>query len=334
MAQTTLRVLDSDTVRALLPYDECIEVIRRAMITTSEGRALLPLRHGMPLPNDNGALGMMPGYLGEPECFGIKLVSLFPGNRARGLSSHLGAYLLYDATSGAPLALMNASELTAIRTAAASAVATLALMHPDSRRLAILGTGEQARAHAAALLTAHPFEEVRIWGRGRTSAATLAQDLQSSHRMARPTSFVACSTAREAVVSADVVCTVTSSNEPIVQGAWLKPGTHVNLVGASFPDRREIDEAGVLRSRYFVDYRASALAQAGELLDAISAGKVTATHIVAEIGKVLAGEAPGRLSPADITIYKSLGIAAQDLAAAWHVMQGAERRGLGVLAPL
>ena len=334
MASTPIRILDGPTVRSLLPYAACVDVVRQAMIATSTGRALLPLRQSMPLPNGAGALGMMPGYLGEPECFGIKLVSLFPGNRQRGLSAHLGAYLLYEAESGRPLAMMNAGELTAIRTAAASAVATVALMRRDSSRLAILGTAEQARAHLDALLAVHAFREITIWGRRPESAALLAA-LARQHQDGRTgLTISSCPNARDAVAKADVVCTVTASQTPVLQGAWLQPGTHVNLVGASFPDRREIDEEGVVRSRFFVDYRASAMAQAGELLDAIRSGAVTESHIVAEIGAVLAGTAAGRRDASEITIYKSLGVAAQDLAAAWHVFQQAEARGLGVTAEL
>ncbi len=334
MASTPIRILDGPTVRSLLPFAACVDVVRQAMIATSAGRALLPLRHSMPLPNGAGALGMMAGYLGEPECFGIKLVSLFPGNRQRGLSSHLGAYLLYEAESGRPLALMNAGELTAIRTAAASAVATLALMRRDSTRLAILGTGEQARAHLDALLTVHAFREITIWGRRPERAAQLAALAREHHAGRTDLTVASCPNARDAVARADVICTVTASQTPILHGAWLQPGTHVNLVGASFPDRREIDADGVARSCFFVDYRASAMAQAGELLDALRAGAVTESHIVAEIGAVLAGTTAGRRDAAEITIYKSLGVAAQDLAAAWHVFQQAEARDLGVAAAL
>ena len=334
MAGTTIRVIDGPTIRTLLPYPECIGLMLDAMIATSAGHALLPLRQRMALPNAVDAFGMMPGYLDDPQCFGIKLVSLFPGNARLGLSSHLGVYLLYEAEAGRPLAVMNAAEITAIRTASASAVATLALMRQDSACLAILGTGEQALAHVDALLAAHPFTELIIWGRRAEAAEGLASAMQ--HRFSdRPALKVRhCTDARDAVAHADVVCTVTASRTPVLQGAWLRPGTHVNLVGASFPDRYEIDEEGVVRGRYFVDYRPSALAQAGELLAAIASGAVKESHIIAEIGEVLSAKAVGRRSEQDLTLYKSLGVASQDLAAAWHVFQHAERRGLGVTAAL
>lgn len=334
MAGTPIRVLDGPTVRELLPYPECVALMRKAMVATSAGHALLPLRQRMALPNAVDALGMMPGYLQDPRCFGIKLVSLFPGNARLGLSSHLGIYVLYEAEAGRPLAVMNAAEITAIRTAAASAVATLALMRPESTRLAILGAGEQAHAHIDALLAAHPFTEIVIWGRRAEAAEGLATAMRAGHADRPALDIRHCTDAKEAVAQADVVCTVTASRTPVLHGAWLRPGTHVNLVGASFADRCEIDEAGVVRGRYFADYRPSALAQADELLAAIGSGAVTESHIVAEIGAVLAGHSVGRSSDEEITLYKSLGVASQDLSAAWHVFEQAERRNLGVAAAL
>ncbi len=330
MSPTAIRVIDGATVRRLLPFSDCLEVVRQAMIVTSERRVHLPLRQGMPIPNGVGALGMMPGYLGNPSCFGIKLVSLFPGNRARGLSTHLGLYVLYSADDGIPLAMMNAADLTAIRTAAASAVATLSLMRGDSHTLAILGTGEQARAHIDALLTAHAFTDVRIWGRDIHKAAALADECRAKHSC----EFSFHTTTRSTVAPADVVCTVTSSEEPILGGEDLRPGMHINLVGSSFPNRREVDDAAVLRARYFVDYRESAYAQAGELLHAVEAGLTTRNHVEAEIGEVLNGTRPGRTTRDQITLYKSLGIASQDLAAAWHVYLAAKAENAGALVHL
>ena len=273
-----IRVIDGATVRALLPYDACIALMRDAMIEVSRGGAHMPLRQTMSLPTGTGRLGMMPGYLARPECFGIKLVSLIPGNAARGLSTHLGAYLLYDASTGAPQALMDAAVLTAIRTAAATAAATLALMAGSSRTLAIIGTGEQARAHLQAMRTAHRFARVVVWGRdpGRVRGFIEA---------AGTSDIEAARSAEDAVRSADVICTVTSSPTPVLLGKWLRPGQHLNLVGASFAEAREIDDDGVERGRFIVDYRASAMAQAGELLGAIAAGRVTAAHIAAEIDR-------------------------------------------------
>lgn len=317
-----IRVIDGPMLRSLLTPAACIEVVRDAMIKVSRGQALLPLRRGMALPTGAGALGQMAGYLGDPACFGIKLVSLFPGNRERGLPAHLGTYLLYDAITGEPRALLNANELTSIRTAAATAVATLALMRPDSKVLAILGTGEQAREHISGLTTVHQFERIVVWGRSEQHAHALAAQF--------PRLPIQVATRADAAVrDADVICTVTASKTPVLTGSALRDGQHVNLVGASFPDAREVDDEVVVRGRFFVDYRPSAMDQAGELLHAIQSGRATADHIVAEIGEVLDQRAQGRISASDITIYKSLGIAAQDLAAAMYVLRAAEHMNVG-----
>jgi ornithine cyclodeaminase/alanine dehydrogenase-like protein (mu-crystallin family) len=331
MKPVTIKVISGQDIRRLLSYPDCVDAVEAAMRRVSLGGALLPLRHGMPLPNGQGALGMMPGFLDEPARFGIKLVSLFPGNTARGLSTHLGVYVLYEAETGQPLAILEAGALTAIRTAAASVVATRALARPESRCLAIVGTGEQARAHIESFQAVRPFESIRIWGRDADRAQRLAHDCEGLGG-ARVT---ASTDLRAVLAEADVVCTVTSAREPLLTGGDLRPGMHLCLVGSSFPDRREVDDDCVARARFFVDYRESARAQAGELKHAIEAGRVTFEgHVVAEIGEVLAGQTAGRRSPDEVTIYKSLGVAAQDLAAAAVVHRRAVETGAGVDATL
>ena len=222
---------------------------------------------------------------------------------------------------------MDAAALTAIRTAAATVAATLALMEPRSRCLAILGTGEQACSHLHAMLVAHPFERVLVWGRDGERACQFVAELNEPR-------VELVLRAEDAVRAADVICTVTASPLPIVLGEWLRAGQHVNLVGASFAEAREIDDLGIKRSRYFVDSRASAMSQAGELLHAIQTGQVTVDHIVGEIGEVHAGNIRGRVSDSDLTVYKSLGVAAQDLAAATHVLKAAQQRHVGTVASL
>lgn len=326
MERLPVRIISGSEVRRLLPYTDCVAAIDSAMRRVSAGEVLLPLRHGMALPNARGALGMMPGYLADPECFGIKLVSLFPGNAARGLSTHMGLYVLYEAQSGRPLAVMEAATLTAVRTAAASVVATRALARDDARILTIVGAGEQAAAHLEAFQAVRPFGEIRIWGRDAAGAARFAArfDGLAGARVSAATRL------QTALGGADVVCTVTSATQPVVTGRDIRPGTHLCLVGSSFPDRREVDDDCVAMARFFVDYRESARAQAGELLHAIQAGRVTWEHVRAEIGEVLSGAAAGRLSPDDVTVYKSLGVAAQDLAAAMLVYRRAVESGQGV----
>lgn len=325
-----IRFVSGAEVRRILTYPACIEVVRQAMIETSRRNVTLPLRHGMPLPGGRGLFGMMYGYLGSPESFGIKLVSLFPGNAAAGLSSHMGLLVLYEARHGKPVAIMDGSAVTAIRTAAASAVATDALARRDAATLAILGTGEQAGSHLQAIPVVREIRKVRVWGRNPEHVKAF---IENHGRGARATIEPADSVAA-AIADADIVCAVTSSPIPILFGRDVRPGTHVNLVGSSFPDKAEADSELVVKSRYFIDYRESTLAQAGEFLKAKAEGAVNDGHIVAEIGAVLAGHATGRGNADDITVYKSLGIAAQDLAAAGYVLKTSERDGIGTLVNL
>ncbi len=325
-----IRMISGADLRRILTYPACIDVVRQAMIETSRRNVSLPLRHGMPLPNGRGMFGMMYGYLGQPESFGIKLVSLFPGNVPAGLSSHMGLVILFEAIHGKPVAIMDGSVVTAIRTAAASAVATDALARRDATTLAILGTGEQAESHLHAIPAVRKINKVRVWGRNPDHVshfiATHGKDVQAK---LEPAESVAA-----AIADADIVCAVTSSPTPILFGNDVRTGTHVNLVGSSFPDRAEVDTALVVKSRYFIDYRESTLAQAGEFLKARAEGAIDDGHIVGEIGQVLAGNVTGRQTAEEITVYKSLGIAAQDLAAATYVLHIAEQDSIGSVVEL
>ena len=325
-----VRVISGREVRELLTYPECVRVVEQAMKAVGAGKVLMPLRQFMPLPTGKGLLAWMPGYLGEPPCFGIKLISLYPGNPAVGISSHVGLYALYESEHGRPLAILEASALTAVRTAAASVVATRALARADSRTLAIIGTGEEAYSHLEAFQAVHPFERVLVWGRNREAAQKLAAHATALGRF----EVQVAASVKDALDRADVLCTVTSAPEPILFGCDVRPGTHLCLVGSSIPATREVDDDCVAIGRFFVDYRGSAMAQAGELLHAIKTGRVTEAHIVAEIGEVLAGSVPGRRSADEVTIYKSLGVAAQDLSAATFVYQRAVKLDKGTVAPI
>jgi ornithine cyclodeaminase len=325
-----LRVISAREVRELLPFGECVDAVDQAMRSVSAGKVLMPLRQFMPLPSGDGRLAWMPGYLGDPECFGIKLLSLFPGNPTVGLSSHVGLYVLYESAHGRPVAIMEASALTAIRTAAASVVATRALARPDSRTLVVIGTGEEARSHIDAFQAVRPFERVIVWGRNPEATRELAE-----YALAAGCVHVEIANSiAAAAAEADVICTVTGSPTAILSGRDIRGGTHLCLVGASIPSSREVDDDLVVMSRYFVDYRGSAMAQAGELRDAIAAGRVTEAHLLGEIGDVLSGTVPGRLADDDVTVYKSLGVAAQDLVSALVVYGQALERGLGTAAEL
>lgn len=323
-------VLSDSDVAALLPMADAIEVVEKAMAAVSAGKTNLPLRSIMELGGGN-RMGLMPGAMEEPACFGIKLVSLFPDNPAAGHSSHQGAMVLFEPRHGAAVAMMNAGLLTALRTAAASAVATRALARRDASVLAIVGTGEQAEHHLDAMLAVRGISEVRVAGRRTERADAFAAEARRKHPRVNVT---AGTDIRAAVTRADIVCTVTSAEEPILFGEWIAPGAHLNVVGASIPSKREIDEELVARAQIFVDYRASTFAQAGEIIAALESGRIGKDHVLAEIGEVVSGASLGRTDDRAITLYRSLGIAAQDLACAHHCLGLAQERGLGVEAPL
>ena len=324
-----LRILSGADIKALLPMAACIEVMRTTMIAVSEGRVRVPPRTVL-LVSKGGLLGNMPGYLAEPECFGVKLLSLFPGNPAAGLSSHLGLVLLFEPRHGLPVAMLDAAELTAIRTAAVSGLATRLLAREDASDLAILGSGEQARSHLAAMLAVRPVRRVRVWSRTPARAAAFAAEQAALHGLDIET----VATAQAAVAGAHLICTVTGAAEPILRGDWIAPGAHLNVVGASRIAAAEIDTAAVAKSRFFVDFRGSAEHEAGELRRAIDEGAVTAGHVLGEIGEVANGSVAGRLSPDDITLFKSLGVSAEDLASAHYVLRRAEAEGVGQLVEL
>lgn len=319
-------VISGADVRRLVSMPESIELVRAAMQAVSRGAAALPLRIGAAAPNGAFAAAVMPGWLGEPDSLGAKVISVAVRRGDAPVRSHQGVVVLFDAESGAPTAIVDASSVTALRTAAASAVATDALARSDARVLAILGSGEQARAHVDALVHVRRLTEVRVWGRSIERADAFARGVAGRHGIRASLAREV----REAVSGADVVVTATAAREPILLGEWLEPGMHVNLVGASSRASRETDDAVVTRSRFFVDYRGSALAQAGELLHACGDdARAAETAIAAEIGEVLSGAVPGRRTADEITVYKSLGIAAQDLALAHEVLARAHAAGVG-----
>ena len=285
----------------------------------------MPLRHVVPVGGAN-MMGVMSGALGDPPCYGVKLVSLFPGNPARGLSSHRGAMVLFEAATGGAIAMMDASLLTAIRTAAASGVATRALARPEARILTIIGNGEQAEHHLDAMCAVRAITELRIAGRSAVHVQSFASKARAKYLA------LAISTGtdiKSAVSGADIICTTTAAPTPILMGDWVPKGSHLNIIGSSIPSKREIDDNAVLRSSIWVDYLTSTYAQAGEIVDMIAAGSLSKDHIIGEIGATLAGKLRGRAKASEITLYRSLGVAAQDLATAYHITQRAETEGVG-----
>ncbi len=306
-----MRFIDRDEIRERLTDDICIPIVREAMIAFSKGETKQLLRAILPL-GEGRLFGSMPGGLGGRNVFGAKLISVFPENFAKGVQSHQGVVVLFDGETGAPVCILHAGEITAIRTAAASAVATDALARKEAARLAMLGYGEQARTHARAIARVRTLEAITVWGRSPERAQAYANEMQSE--LGIP--IAPASTARECVAGADIICTVTAAAEPILQGAWLQPGAHVNIVGSSYAGPCEVDTGLVARARFIADSREGVLAQGAEFLRAKEAGVIGDEHIAGEIGQVLAGDIDGRQSKAQITAYKSLGHIVQDLAAA------------------
>jgi alanine dehydrogenase len=320
-------VLNKAEVESLLDLDDLVEVVGRAMADLSAGNASMPNRIAALVPDRDAFLAAMPAYLPSSRALTTKLVSLFPQNRDR--PTHQAVVVCFDPDTGTPIALMDAESITAARTAAGSALSTKLLAPEDARVLAILGTGVQARAHARAVVRVRPVERVMIAGRDPAKARALASDL--AQELALPVEEAP--TFEEAVRGADLVCATTHATEPVVRRAWVSPGTHIASVGFNSAGQGEVDPETVQAAFVVVEDRASALASppsgAVELLLPIAAGLFDAGHIRAELGELVAGTAPGRTSPEEITLYKSVGVAVQDAAAASMVLAGARARGIG-----
>jgi alanine dehydrogenase len=306
---------------------DCIEVMAETLRQLALGEGLQPLRSVMWLPDHRGLLGVMPGALGAAGggILGLKVVTVFPGNHGRGEETHLGSVLLFEPEAGRPLAILDAAAITAIRTAAVSAVATRALAREEAGELALLGSGVQASHHLAALALVRPVRRVRVWSRDAAKARQFAAVEAARHGL--PVEAVA--SARDAVFGADLICTVTSAREPVLAGEWLASGAHVNAVGSCTPAARELDAPAMARARLYTDRRESVLHEAGDFLQARREGAIGDEHIVGEIGELLAGRVAGRRSAAEITLFESLGLAVEDLAAAAHVYRQALARGIG-----
>jgi ornithine cyclodeaminase/alanine dehydrogenase-like protein (mu-crystallin family) len=315
----TVRILDEHDVRQLLPMDECIDAMAEALAALARGEVHNPLRFIVRPPGESSLLGLMPAHRGgDAPLYALKAVAIFPGNSARRLDLHQGFVALFDGETGATRALLNAGAITAVRTAAVSGVATRLLARDDARTLAILGAGIQAQAHLEAMRVVHDFERVIVWSRtpGRIDGVEEA------------------ASAEEAVRDADVIVTATTAAEPILERAWLKPGVHINAVGSSIPTTRELDTATMRDAALFVDRRESTINEAGDFLFPQREGAIGPEHIRAELGELLTGEGDGRRSPEEITVFKSLGLAVEDLAAAEHVVRRAEAENVGQVVSL
>ncbi len=317
-----------DVVAALLPK-ACAESMAAVLAARARGETHMPLRSIMAAPGAGGFMGLMPSWRGGQHgggaMFALKAICVIPDNPTRGLDAHQGTVTLFDGETGVPTAILDASAITAIRTAAVTAVATDVLARADARTLAILGAGVQGRAHLRALAGVRDFGEVRVFAPTRAHAQAVIDEAGPAGAGVSVTP-----SAGDAVRGADVVVAATNSPRPVLQRAWLKPGAHVNAVGASTPRAKEIDTATVAASALFCDSRESVLAEAGEFQLAVTEGLIPGEeHIRAELGEVLAGTAPGRRDDGELTLFRSLGIAVEDLAAAETAVAAARAQGLG-----
>jgi ornithine cyclodeaminase len=322
----TILILKHDDVVQLLPMTECIEVMTEALSALARGSVAQPLRMILKPSAVKGVLAMMPAFRADNEpMFGLKAICVFPGNAAIGKDAHQGGVLLFSGETGEPLAMVNASAITMIRTAAVSAVATRWLAREDASELAIIGAGIQARSHLEAMAS------VRSIGRARIASSRFDRARQFTSEIQKGFAFPieAVPTPEAAVRGADLIVTVTTAREPVIKREWISPGAHINAIGTYSPTAREIDTATIAAASLFVDRRESALNEAGDYLIAAKEGAISPEHIRAELGEVLIGAEPGRTSPDEITVFKSLGLAIEDLAAAGHVYGKAQQQGTG-----
>ncbi len=320
-----MRIINRQEVERLLPMADCIDAMAEAMRAASSGAVSMPLRLFTPLADDSGSLGLMPGSTLDPPFFGAKVISLRFDNPAKGLPTVQGYVSLFDHDTGTPVALIEGSSVTAIRTAAASGLATRVLARQDVRTHGIFGTGVQAVTHIDAVACVRDIDRVVVWSRDEQKARRFAA--QQSERSQLE---VTATDDPAEVACCDIVSTVTAATEPVLKGEWLERGSHLNLVGVHTPDAREADSGVIRRSRVYVDLMESAMNEAGDLLIPIAEGAIDEGHILGEIGQVMTGAVPGRIGDGDITLYKSLGIVAQDLFAAAHIYARALEDGAGV----
>ena len=318
-------IAKQDEVVQLLPMDECIEVMVEALKMLSGGDAILPLRTMLVLPDGQNLMGLMPSYLGGLQAVGLKVITAFPTNYGSEYDTHQGAVILFDTQHGLLRAIVDGTAITAIRTAAVSGVATRLLARADAGDLGIIGAGTQARTHLEAMLNVRKIRRVRVFSHPLEGAAGFARRESNRHGI----EVEVKETAQAAVEGADLICTTTTAKKPVLLGVWVAPGAHINAVGAFQPTARELDTAAVVNARLYVDRRESTINEAGEFLIPKQEGVIGDDHIVGELGEVLMGKVPGRRSPAEITLFKSLGIAVEDLAAAHYVLKKAGEKNLG-----
>ena len=310
-------IVNHQEVKQWLSMNECMDVMAQTLKMLNRGKALNPLRHAMWLPDKSGLIGMMPAYLQDSGVMGLKAISVFPGNHPTDYDSHQGTVMLFETKNGRLLAMMDAGKITAIRTAAVSGVATRMLARDDAAELAILGSGVQAQTHLEAMQVARKISGVRVWSQHFEHAQKFSDQASAAGTI----SVKAFDTVKAAVDGADIICTVTSATEPVLCGDWVPPGTHINAVGSSVAFARELDTAAVVNAKLFVDRKESTLNEAGDFLFPKKEGAIDESHIRGEIGDILLGRVGGRAASEEITLFKSLGLAAEDVASAHHIYQ-------------
>jgi ornithine cyclodeaminase len=325
-----VRILSQSDVEALLPMERCVEVMGDALGALARGNAGMPLRSLVWKTDRSGLLGLMPAYLDAPPTFGLKAITVMPGNHGTEHDAHQGVVLLFEADHGCLRAILDATAITAIRTAAVSALATRLLARDDAGDLALLGSGVQAASHLRAMRVVRTLRSVRVWSRSREAAQRFAEREGPGCGL----TIEVCGTARKAVQGADLICTTTAAREPVLEGAWIAPGAHVNAVGACIPTARELDTEAVRRARFFVDSRESARHEAGDFLIPLSEGAISEDHIAGELGEVVVGRVPGRQGPEEVTLFESLGLGIEDLAAALAVLARADDADRGTVLEL
>jgi ornithine cyclodeaminase len=318
-------IINQTEVQQLLTMKECIAVVGDALKNLTAGKATMPLRSALWLPEKKGALGLMPAICHDPKSMGIKVVSVFPENTKTEYDSHQGVVILFNTQNGNLISIIDASSITAIRTAAASALATDLLAPQDAEELAIMGSGVQARKHLEAMLLIRPIKRVKVWSRDFEHAQELAKTESAKHDV----SIEPYQNVEDTVRNADIICTTTAAREPVLFASQVKDNTHINAVGACVSSTRELGSDLVTKSRFFVDCCESALNESGDFLIPKKEGKIGDDHIAGEIGEVLAGTVTGRRTSEEITIFKSLGIAVEDLFSAEYIYNHALDKGIG-----
>lgn len=325
-----VRVLSGKDVKAAITMAEAIEAVAKAFAQLSMGKASVPLRTSV--ETEQGVSLFMPAYLADSESTALKVVSVYPDNRSLGLPTIMAMVVVVDGRTGRPLAVMDGTYLTALRTGAASGVATDLLAREDAQIVALFGAGVQGRTQLEAVCTVRGIEEIRVFDINQGASQKLVAEMAGQGVI--PENVLVANSRREAVRGADIVVTATTSYNPVFDGRDIAPGTHINGIGSYTPEMQEVDEKVVERAKIVVDSREGCLAEAGDLIIPIEAGLITETDIYAELGEIIAGAKPGRESPQEITFFKSVGNAVQDAAVAWKALERAEKKGLGAVVEL